>query len=147
MYACNLFCLRLSSLLQRVLHSSIFFMALPRLVGCDRDVAFNNSAIKCVGATPARWVAPLWPPAGQGRLPREHWRSPLRASGKMVRGRSESGPDPQELLRDTDNDGTSDDDESVSTYSDRWVPGLGGPGFFWSCRGGPVAPLSLVVPF
>jgi hypothetical protein len=40
----------------------------------------------------------------------------VRASGKTVRGREEPGPDPQELLQDTDNDGTSDD-ESVS-YDD-----------------------------
>jgi hypothetical protein len=122
-------------------------MALSRLLGCHRDVAFDNSAIKCVGETPAHRVALPGSPAGQGRFPREHWRSPVRASGKMVRGRSESGPDPQELMRDTDNDGSSDDDESVSTYSDRWVSGLGRPGFFWSCRGSYVGPLSLVVPF
>jgi hypothetical protein len=35
----------------------------------------------------------------------------VRASGKMVRGRKEASPDPQELLRDTDiNDGTFDNE-------------------------------------
>jgi hypothetical protein len=38
----------------------------------------------------------------------------------MVKGRSELGPDPQELLRDTDNDSTSDD-ELVSSY---WTGGF-----------------------
>jgi hypothetical protein len=146
-YASDLFCLHLFSLLQYALRSSISFLALSRLVGCHRDVAFDNTAIKYVGEAPARRVALPWSPAGQGRFPQEHRHSPVRATGKMVRGRSESDPDPQELMRDTDKDGSSDNDESVSTYSDRWVSGSGGPGFFWSRRGGPVGPLSLVVPF
>jgi hypothetical protein len=83
------------------------------------DVAFDNSAIKYVGEAPARRVALPETPVGRGRFPRGHRLSPVRASGKMVRGRSELGPDLQEHLRDTDNDGSSDDDESVSTYSDR----------------------------
>jgi predicted pyridoxine 5'-phosphate oxidase superfamily flavin-nucleotide-binding protein len=37
----------------------------------------------------------------------------------MVRKRGEPNPDPQELLQDTDNDGTSVDDESVSSHTDR----------------------------
>jgi hypothetical protein len=70
----------------------------------------------------------------------------VRASGQMVRGREEAGPDPQELMRDIDYDDGSSDNESVSSYSDRWVPGSGTPGFFWSCLGGPFGPLSSVVP-
>jgi hypothetical protein len=112
------------------------------------DEAFNNSAIKYVGEAPARPVALLETLVGQGRFPRGQRLSPVRATGKMVRGRSESVPDPQELMQDTDYDGsTNDDDESVSAYSDRWVSGSGRPGFFWSCRGGPSGPLSTVVPF
>jgi hypothetical protein len=68
----------------------------------------------------------------------------MRASGKMVRGREEVGPDPQEHLRDTDIDDGTSDDESVSSYSDRWIPEIGTPGFFWSCRGEPFGPLSRV---
>jgi hypothetical protein len=49
----------------------------------------------------------------------------VRASGQIVRGREEAGPDPQELLRDTDYDNGSSNDESVSSYLDRWVPGSG----------------------
>jgi hypothetical protein len=63
----------------------------------------------------SRRVALPETPVGQGRFPWGYGLSPGRASGKMVRGRCESGPDPQELLRDTDNDGTSDD-ELVSSY-------------------------------
>jgi hypothetical protein len=111
------------------------------------NVAFDDSAIKYVGEAPARRVALPETLVGQGRFPRGHRLSPVRATGKMVRGRSESGPDPQEHLLDTDKDGTSHDDESVSSYLDRWVSGSGRPGFFWSCRGGPSGPLSLVVPF
>jgi hypothetical protein len=65
------------------------------------DVAFDNSAIKYVGEAPARRVALPETPVGQGRFPRGHRFSPVRASGKMVRGRSELGPDPQEHLQDT----------------------------------------------
>jgi hypothetical protein len=42
----------------------------------------------------------------------------VRASGKSVRGQEEPGPDPQELMRDTDIDDGTFDDESVSSYSE-----------------------------
>jgi hypothetical protein len=64
----------------------------------------------------------------------------VRASGQIVRGHEEAGPDPQELLRETNFDNGSSDDESVSSYSDRWVPGSGMPGSFCLVFG-PLAPV------
>ena len=112
----------------------------PSIGGFSSLIAFVYSASKSVGVAPAPRVASPGSPVGQGRS-QGHRRSPLRASGKMVRGRGELGPDPQELLQDADNDGSSGDDESASgSESDRWVPGLSGPAFFWFGRGGPVVP-------
>jgi hypothetical protein len=65
----------------------------------------------------------------------------------MVRERGEPNPDPQKLLRDSDDGGSSINDESESCRTDRWVSELGKPGFFWSCFGGPVVLLSPGVPF
>jgi hypothetical protein len=61
----------------------------------------------------------------------------------MVRGREEVGPDPQELLRETSVDDGNSDDDSVSSYTDRWVPGSGMPGSFCLVVGpfGPLAPV------
>jgi hypothetical protein len=60
----------------------------------------------------------------------------------MVRGREEAGPDPQELLRETSVDDGNSDDDSVSSYTIRWVPGSGTPGSFRLVVGpfGPLAP-------
>jgi hypothetical protein len=69
----------------------------------------------------------------------------VRASGQIIRGREEAGPDPQELLQDTDFDDGSSDEEFVSSYSDRWVPGSGMPGSFCLVVG-PFGPLAPVVP-
>jgi hypothetical protein len=67
----------------------------------------------------------------------------VRASGQIIRGREEVGPDHQELLREADFDDGSSNDESVSSYSDRWVPGSGMPGSFCLVVGpfGPLAPV------
>jgi hypothetical protein len=61
----------------------------------------------------------------------------------MVRGREEAGPNPQDLLRETSVDDGNSDDDSVSSYTDRWVPGSGMPGSFCLVVGpfGPLAPV------
>ena len=106
-----------------------------------------TSASKSVGAPAFSGVASPGSPAGQ-KCSRENRRASLRASGKRVRERGEPNPGPQDLQRDSDDDdGSSVDDESESSRTDRWVSELGKPGFFWSCCGGLVVPLSPGVPF
>jgi hypothetical protein len=104
---------------------------------------FDNSACKYVGEGPAHGGVLPGTPVGQGRVPHGHRLSPVRASGQIVRGREEAGPDPQELLRETNFDDGSSDDKSVSSYSDRLVPGSGMPGSFCLVVGpfGPLAPM------
>jgi hypothetical protein len=106
----------------------------------------DNSASKYVGEAPAHGAVLPGTPAGQGCKPRGHWVSPRRASGQMVRGRGEANPDPQELLRETNVDDGSSDVDSVSSYTDRWVPGSGMPGSFCLVVGpfGPLAPVVYV---
>jgi hypothetical protein len=67
----------------------------------------------------------------------------VRASGQVVRGREEVASDAEELLQEADFDYGSSDDESVSSYSDRWVPGSGMPGSFCLVVGpfGPLVPV------
>jgi hypothetical protein len=50
----------------------------------------------------------------------------VRALGRVVEGPVEGGLDD----KDEDVDEGNSDDASVSSYSDRWVPGSGTPGSF-----------------
>ena len=89
----------------------------PSIGGFSSLLAFVYSASKYVGGASAPRVAPPESPVGSRGVSRRHRRSPLRASGKVARGREELGPGHR---MDADDRSSDDDDESASgTDSER----------------------------
>ena len=88
-------------------------MVLPRMAGYCAPI---NPAGKSVEVRSSSGVASPGSPAGTRRS-REHWNASLRTTGKRVRV---SDPDPRDLQRDSDDDdGSTVDDESESSRTDR----------------------------
>jgi hypothetical protein len=112
------------------LYIHLLLLALSRQVDCCLYfLATNSSAnnFKTGRGSPAHVGSlPLWAPDGPRRMSCGQGLPPLWPDGAVAKGPEEGGLG-DEVYNDNDDDV---DDDSLSSYSERWVPGSGMHGSF-----------------